>query len=76
MFIIDPHNRAEKSIFDAGYFASLMGVANNHKVALADRRYTWIRDNDHGLLTANYITRMLPFFNKDAVTHLLNDPNE
>ena len=54
MFMIHPHNRAEKHILDAEYFASLVGVANNHMVALVDRQYTWIRDNDSGMLTADY----------------------
>ena len=76
MFMIHPHNRAEKCILDAEYFASLMGVVNNHKVALADRQYTWTRDNDHGLLTDDYTTRLVPFCDKDAVIHLINDPDE
>ena len=76
MFMIHPHKRAEKCILDAEYFASLMGVVNDHKVALADRRYTWNRNNDHGLLTADCITRLVPFCNKDVVIHLLNDPDE
>ena len=37
MFIIHPHNRVEKHIFDEEYFVSLMGVENDHKVALGDR---------------------------------------
>ena len=76
MFIIQPHNRAEKRILDAEYFASLMGVTNDHKVALVDIRYTWIRDNDHGILMDDCITRLVPFRNKNAVIHLLKDPDE
>ena len=74
--MIHPHNRAKKRILDGEYFVSLMGVANNHKVALADRRYIWIGDNDHGLLTDDYTTRLVPFCNQDVVAHLLNDPDE
>ena len=37
MFMIHPYNRAEERILDVEYFANLVGVANNHKVALADR---------------------------------------
>ena len=75
MFIIHPQVRNQKHIIDAESFASLMGVGNDHQVALADRRYTWIRDNDQRL-TSDHITMLVPRRNRDAVISLLNDPDE
>ena len=54
MFIIHSRVGTQKCIIDAEYFVSLMGVANDHNEALADRQYTWIRNNDHGILTHDY----------------------
>ena len=76
MFIIHPQVGNQKPIIDAEYFASLMGVVNDHKVALADRQYTWIRDDDYGILSPNYITRLVSCCNQEAVVHLRSDPGE
>ena len=73
--IVHPQLRNQKRIIDAEYFVHLMGVGNDHQVALADRRYTWIRDNDQRL-TSDHITMLVPRRNRDAVISLLNDPDE
>ena len=75
MFIIHPQVGTQKRIIDAEYFANLMGVWNDHQVALADRRYTWIRDNDQRL-TYEYIVMLVSRHNLDAVISLFSDPDK
>ena len=66
-----------KRILDAEYFAHLMGLGNDHVVALADRRYNWGRD--HSLCVAPDLVRMImPNWRRDEVNSLLadDDPDE
>ena len=76
MFIIHPLNRPEKRIIDADCSAYLMGLTNDHKVALVDEQWTWIHNNDHGKLTYEYLLMLVPYCNHDALLHLLDAPDE
>jgi len=64
-------------ILDAEYFAHLMGRGDDHVVALADRRYNWIRD--HSLpVTTDLVRIIMPRWRRDDVNSLLwdEDPEE
>ena len=62
-------------IIDVEFFVDLMGVGNDHQVALVDRLYSWIRDDDQGL-TSDFRTILVPRCKLDTVISLLNDPDE
>ena len=66
------HDRGGKRILDAEYFAHLMGLGNDHVVALADMRYYWIRD--HSLrVTSDLIGMLVPNWRRDEVNSQLTD---
>ena len=73
MFINHPLERGERRIIDAECFAHLMGLTDDHKVALAGRRCTQIHDNDHGTLTHELLLMLVPQCNQDVLQHLLNN---
>ena len=73
MHISHPQVGGGKRIIDAEFFADLMGVGNDHQVALADRRYSWIGDNDQGL-TSDLMRKLVSCRRLDAIRSLLSDP--
>ena len=75
MVINHPLDRGERRIIDAECFVHLIGLTNDHKVGLVDRRWTWIHDNGHGNLTYERLLMLVPQCNQDALLHLLNDPD-
>ena len=75
MFVYHPVLHCKRRIVDAEYFAHLTKLTDDHVVALADRHWTWIRDNDHGEPTRQFLSMLVPPCNQDGLRHLLDNPD-
>jgi len=75
MFVYRPVTHSSRRIVDAEYFARLMQLTDDHVVALADRHWNWNTERNHGQLSREYLSTLVPECNQDALRHLLDDPD-